>query len=229
MPARRSIAATSHEDPMPYAASITADHVLVAAASVRSGDPAPFAARGIAGPMPSQVDVAARLQRSRARLQAVVRRVPVGAWGERAGDGRWTACEILEHLALTEWSVIEFVRGTLLTLPPSGVLGCVADDGQVLRAATDRGTRMETPERLRPIGRGSRPAALYASVDVARDAALALAGGAGGALRERAAPHPQLGLLDGAQWLLFLAGHTERHAAQLDELAANWEAARVAA
>jgi hypothetical protein len=214
---------------MPYAASSTADHLLVAAAPVRSGDPAPFATRGIVGAMPAHVDVAARLLRSRARLQAAVRRVPVEAWGERAADGRWTASEILEHLALAEWSVIEFVRGTLLTLPPSAALGRVVDDTQVLRAATDRGTRMEAPERLRPIGRGRRPAALYASVDVARDAALALVGGAGGALRERVAPHPHLGLLDGAQWLLFLAGHTERHAAQLDALVANWEAAPVAA
>ncbi len=214
---------------MPYAASTIADRAIVAADTVRTGDPALFAARAAIAPVPSHVDVAARLLRSRARLQAAVRRVPLAAWSARAGEGRWNACEILEHLALAEWSVIEFVRGTLLTLPARDGFSQVADDAQVLRAASDRRARMETPERLRPIGRAGRPAALCASVDAARDAALALALSAGDALRERAAPHPQLGLLDGAQWLLFLAGHTERHAAQLDEVGAGWQVAPAAA
>ena len=213
---------------MPFAASAIADRAVVAAPSVRSGEPDLFAARVAIAPS-LQVDVPARLLRSRTRLQAAVRSVPLAAWTARAGDGRWSASEILEHLALAEWAVIEFVRGTLLTLPPRDGLARAADDTQVLRVAADRGTRLEAPERLRPIGRWSRPAALRASVDAARDAALALATGAGPALRERAAPHPQLGLLDGAQWLLFLAGHTERHTAQLDELAAGWQAAPAAA
>ena len=214
---------------MPYAASTTADRAIVSASSVRTGDPALYAARAAVAPTSPHVDVAERLLRSRMRLQAAVRRVPLEAWAARPGEGRWNACEILEHLALAEWSVIEFVRSTLLTLPPRVGLSRVADDAQVLQAASDRRTRMEVPERLRPTGRASRPAALCASVDAARDAALALALSAGDALRERAAPHPQLGLLDGAQWLLFLAGHTERHAAQLDELAARWQTTHVAA
>jgi hypothetical protein len=33
------------------------------------------------------------------------------------------------------------------------------------------------------------------------------------------APHPTFGLLDGCQWLLYLAAHTERHLVQLARIA----------
>ena len=39
-------------------------------------------------------------------------------------------------------------------------------------------------------------------------------------LRALVVPHPALGELDGVQWLLFVAYHTDRHAAQLGELGA---------
>ena len=37
-------------------------------------------------------------------------------------------------------------------------------------------------------------------------------------LRHHTGAHPSLGVLDGYQWLLFLAAHTERHLAQIREL-----------
>ena len=36
-------------------------------------------------------------------------------------------------------------------------------------------------------------------------------------LRDRFAPHPFAGMIDGYQWVLFLAAHTDRHAAQIEE------------
>ena len=204
---------------MLYAASHIADTAFVGAT------PQP-AARAVSG---ARVDVVQRLRASRERLRAVVRDVSPAAWAARPEDGRWTAGEILEHLALTEWSVVEFVRGTLLTWPRAACQLAHTPDAEVLRAATDRTVRMEAPERLLPSGRWSRPGVMCASIDAARDAALELAAASGEALRARFAPHPQLGLLDGAQWLLFLAGHTERHAAQLQALTAGRRGRSIAA
>jgi hypothetical protein len=91
-------------------------------------------------------------------------------------------------------------------------------DHEVLRASADRSLRLDAPERLRPVGQGARPAALCAGLEAARDTAISLAVAHREALRARTAPHPHFGQLDGAQWLLFLAGHADRHAAQLREL-----------
>jgi hypothetical protein len=202
-----------------YAASDTIE-------SVTTATPEPPAPRSAAT---ARIDVPLRLRTSRDRLREVVRGVSPEAWTTRPADGRWTACEILEHLALAEWSVVEFVRGTLLTAPRVADLRPRIADAEVLRAATDRTVRLESPERLRPIGRWSRPGVVCASIDAARDAALVLAVRSADALRARVAPHPQLGMLDGAQWLLFLAGHTERHAAQLQALVGGRRGASLAA
>lgn len=194
--------------------------------AVMTASPEMWGARATAA---ARVDVPLRLRASRDRLHEVVRAVSGDAWTARPEDGRWTACEILEHLALAEWAVVEFARGMLLTAPrASGVHSRVAD-AEVLRAATDRTVRLEAPERLRPLGRWSRPGVVCGSLDAARDAALVLAVRSSDALRARVAPHPQLGLLDGAQWLLFLAGHTERHAAQLRALVGGRRGASLAA
>src|SRR5687767_14672866 len=195
---------------MLYAASHIADTALVSAT--------PPSTRVAAG---ARVDVVQRLRASRARLREAVRGVSPDAWAARPEDGRWTACEILEHLALTEWSVVEFVRGTLLTWPRADGPRARTSDAEVLRAAADRSRRLEAPERLQPLARWSRPGALCASIEAAREDALALAAASGDALRARFAPHPHFGMLDGAQWLLFLAGHAERHAAQLEALVAG--------
>lgn len=203
-----------------YAASDIVDTALLSAA------PELPASRGTAG---ARVDVVQRLRASRARLRDVVRDVAPDAWTARPADGRWSGCEILEHLALTEWAVLEFVRGTLLAWPRHARPAVRLSDAEVLRAAADRTVRLEAPERLRPLGRWGRPGVVCASIDAARDAALALAAASGEALRARLAPHPQLGLLDGAQWLLFLAGHTARHTAQLQALVDDRRLARIAA
>ena len=201
---------------MPFAPHSAIDRALVGADAPTS-DSLPSMRRPL--PPSGAPEVVAELRAARERLHEVVRLVPVGAWSTRPAPGRWTACEILEHLALTEWAVLECLREALAAPARAGARG-IADDAEVLRAATDRGVRCESPERLLPVGRWLRPAALCASVDAARDAALALAEGQGAALRGCAIPHPYLGLLDGVQWLLFLAGHTRRHAAQLEELVA---------
>ena len=205
---------------MLYAASDIADTTFVSAA------PQMLASRVAGG---ARVDVAQRLRASRERLREVVRGVAPAAWAARPDAGRWTACEILEHLALAEWAVLEFVRGTLLTWPRAGMPTTRTPDAEVLRAAADRAVRLEAPERLQPLGRWSRPGVVCASIEAARDEAIVLAAASGDALRARFAPHPQLGMLDGAQWLLFLAGHTERHAAQLQALVTGRRGASIAA
>jgi hypothetical protein len=193
---------------MGYAARDIADNLRYSA-------PPPLPARRGGG---ARADVVGRLEASRDALREAVAAVPAPLWAAGGPAGRWGAAEVVEHLALTEWAVVEFVRGTLLTWPRHDPAITLPTDHEVLRAATDRSLRLDAPERLRPVGQGARPAALCAGLEVARETAIALAVTHGEALRTRTAPHPHLGQLDGAQWLLFLAGHAERHAAQLREL-----------
>ncbi|MDF1504185.1 DinB family protein [Roseisolibacter sp. H3M3-2] len=196
---------------MGYAARDIADNLRYAAPPALPGRRAGGAAS----------DVVGRLESDREVRREAVAALPGVRGAARGPAGRWSAAEVVEHLALTEWAVVEFVRGTLLTWPRHDPAIALPTDHEVLRASADRAVRLDAPERLRPVGDGARPAALCAGLEAARDTAIALAVAHGDALRTRTAPHPHFGLLDGAQWLLFLAGHAERHAVQLHELAAR--------
>lgn len=210
---------------MPYAASDTLSRAILGA------PPIARAAVGAWTPQRSavleretaratgRVDVVCALTRSRDALHEVIAHLPQQVWTATPARGRWTACQILEHLALTEWAVLEYVRG-MLAQPPTDRRGPAQDDARVLAVATDRARGALAPERLQPAAVTVRPAAWCARLDATRGAVLALAPHVD-ALRGRIGPHPQLGALDGVQWLLFLAGHTTRHAQQLGELAAE--------
>ena len=64
----------------------------------------------------------------------------------------------------------------------------------------------------------ARPADLLAAFNAARDNARAFTAGLAANPRDFGWTHPILGSFDGYQWLLFAALHSERHAAQIDEL-----------
>ncbi len=81
----------------------------------------------------------------------------------------------------------------------------------------DRSQRGEAPERIRPKGRFATREETIRAFEERRAANIAYARETSEPLRDRFAPHPFAGVIDGYQWILFLAAHTDRHAAQIEE------------
>ena len=82
----------------------------------------------------------------------------------------------------------------------------------------DRTSARPAPEHTRPEGRyAASPTQAAADFADARAGVLDFARTTAADLRALIVPHPALGELDGVQWLLFVAYHTDRHAAQLAE------------
>jgi hypothetical protein len=210
---------------MPYAAVPSPTRLAPLAADVLVVPAArrPFAT--FRGHLPDAIDrdhVAERLDASRRRLLAFGRALGPAQWTARpTAPGRWTAGDVMEHLALTEWTVLAFVRGPLQAASPAPratALDRTSDDA-LWRAVVDPRVPLDAPERLRPTARWPRPAAHLAAFDAERSATLAYLRATGDPLRAVVAPHPTFGLLDGCQWLLYLAAHTERHLVQLARIA----------
>ena len=174
--------------------------------------------------------LAVRLTETGRQLVTLGRTLAPAQWTARPAAGGWNAVEVVEHLALAEWSVLAFVRDALSggdraagPLPAAAVgreapLPRLTDDALWHRVAGRR-VRLHAPERLRPTGRWARPAAQLAAFQAERAATLAYLRTTTDPLRAVFAPHPNFGLLDGCQWLLYLAAHTERHLGQLAHLA----------
>ena len=165
--------------------------------------------------------IVAELRRSRDAFLAAVRAVPPNAWQHHSAPGRWSPGEIAEHVIKIECGMRKFLPNALATTRPDAARrGSLADgDARLIQTFQDRSTRRTAPEEVRPEG-GRYATAEQAAADfaAARDAVIAFAETTDADLRAIFVPHPATKRdLDGYQWLLFVAFHTDRHTAQIAE------------
>jgi hypothetical protein len=134
----------------------------------------------------------------------------------------WSVMEVAEHLVASE----EFLAGMA-----QKALQSQADpskkqpkpremDAKILAGVADRSQKAQAPEGLAPKGRFRTIGALTAEFRKLRDRNIAFVRETQQDLRSHFAPSP-MGDLDALQWYIFMAGHTERHVAQIRELKAR--------
>lgn len=131
-------------------------------------------------------------------------------WTFRPSSG-WSMAEVAEHVAISNRNIGKLLAKGLLGSPIGDRRPGVSD--VEIPYLFYRGD--EPPNVGAPTGAcGERRDAIVAVEESAR-AILAWSSGAHADLRSLGVEHPVFGLLDGVQWLLFVAAHTERHRAQL--------------
>lgn len=143
-------------------------------------------------------------------------------WKFKSAPERWSVGEVVEHLTLAESFLRDFQQKTMSGPPATAeqVAAAKGKDEMILKAIPDRTKKAQAPEPLQPkTSIGGQDAVLPAFKE-RRQQTLDYAGTTKDDLRARVADSP-LGPLDGYQWLLFMAAHTERHLAQLKEVKAD--------
>ena len=161
------------------------------------------------------------LDESRAALESALATVPPEARGRKPAPGRWSVAEILEHLALVNArfaSMVERAMASADAGPSQPGLGAPLE--ATLRARiTDRSEKRQAPEISTPTGRMDADTA-WTELLRAHDGVRALLEGASGrAFGHVRAEHPRWGQLTVCQYAELFAGHEQRHAAQIRELA----------
>ncbi len=161
----------------------------------------------------------AELEASRGRLLAAVENVSEEQWRGRQPPDRWSIAECAEHITAAELPLSKFFASLPAgELPSPEERARIREKDEFVRTfLRDRTRRDEAPERLRPKGRFSSRAETLRIFEERRAANLAYVRETTDPLRDRFAPHPFAGLIDGYQWILFLAAHTDRHAAQIEQ------------
>lgn len=157
----------------------------------------------------------ARLREASDRLLALLAEHRGDAWTRRPASGAWSAADHAEHVIASNAQFVRVLSRGLRPLPPGTTRiddaaipvlleREVAPEQRTLLAATDpTGTLTDSEAAL---------AAMGASVETLLRAA---DGRSSAELRGVGAPHPIFGPLDGVQWLLFAAAHTEQHRGQI--------------
>jgi hypothetical protein len=142
-------------------------------------------------------------------------------WTFKAGADRWSIAEIAEHLTLTEEGIHGLVQALLKAGPPPESKPAVPADEKILEALRDRSTRANAPEILRPTGKWPDRESQVAEFKKRRDATITYVQTTLDPLRAYTRPHTLFGAIDGYQWYILMAGHTERHVAQMLEVKAD--------
>jgi hypothetical protein len=167
-------------------------------------------------------EILACLDTQMAEFRAAIETVPAARRGERPSPDRWSVAETVEHLAMTERLITKACTRQLAAAREAG-LGAETETSSVLsslpvEAVASRANRLNAPERLVPTGIDADVA--LRDLETARAAFREFVASCDGlALGQVSFPHPSLGPLNMYQWLLFVAGHQARHAAQIRELA----------
>lgn len=142
-------------------------------------------------------------------------------WNFKAAPDKWSVAEVTEHIAAAE----DFIRGMVvekvMTAParPAGE-DVAAIDAMVVQAIPDRSQKKQAPEPLKPTNRfGSPDGSLKHFLEARTTTEDFLTKTTD--LREHAADSPLGKKLDGYEWVLFIAAHSERHTKQILEVKAD--------
>ncbi len=164
--------------------------------------------------------VVINLERTRRMLLNATEPLSESQWLFKPAPDQWSAAECVEHVALVEARVVGAIQ-KLSAGPPTAadvLAACAGKEEMIERDIPARQTKVSAPEPVRPTGRYTNPADVLALFETTRDRTLEYARTTVDPIRERAFPHIVFGPLDGYQWLLLMAAHTERHLKQLIEV-----------
>jgi len=142
-------------------------------------------------------------------------------WNFKPAPDRWSVAQVMEHIAASE----DFIRNGLLNekvmVSPAGDPGRDVKniDAAVEAMVPDRSHKAQAPEPLIPNNRFGSPVGSLKQVLDSRDIPEQSLRSTVG-LRDHVIDGP-VGKMDGYEFILFIAAHSERHVKQINEVKAD--------
>lgn len=152
-------------------------------------------------------------------------RIAPAQWAYRPDESRWSVAMIVEHLCLTEVSLLGRAKSALRHEPdPEWEQKTGGKFELIERVMPSRRRRAQAPDGLLPRGERALPDSL-AEFKGLRAATLKFVGQVDQPLKSHTAEHPFpiFGTLNAHQWLIYIPWHTQRHVEQMRELIAHAE------
>lgn len=161
------------------------------------------------------------LEKTRAGVFEATKGLSEAQWNFKPSPDRWSVAEVTEHIAAAEDFLMDMVKDKVMKAPPrAGSEDVKALDAFVLKAIPDRSHKAQAPEPLRPSNRFGSPKDSLKHFRESRAKTIGFLKKTAD-LREHAVDSPLGKQLDGYEWVLFIAAHSERHTKQIDEVKAD--------
>ena len=144
-------------------------------------------------------------------------------WKFKPAPDRWSVAEVAEHIGISETTIFGMITGQVMKSPadPSKRAGAKGKEDQIFKMIPDRTTKAQAPEILKPVGRWADRDSLTKEFKKNRETAIEFVKTTKEPLRDHFGPNPVFTELDAWQWILFMAAHSERHTAQINEVKAD--------
>ena len=161
------------------------------------------------------------LEKTRADVLAATKGLSQAQWNFKPAPDRWSVAEVTEHIAAAEDFLMEMVRDKVMKAPPRAEPGDLKSlDELVLQRIPDRTAKAQAPEPLRPNNRFGSPKDSLKHFRESRAKTIEFLKTTDD-LRQHAVDSPLGKKLDGYEWVLFIAAHSERHTKQINEVKAD--------
>ena len=164
------------------------------------------------------------LETTRKNILEATRGLSDAQWNFKPAPDRWSIAQVMEHIATAE----DFIRGNItdnvMKAPAPDMTGRDVkkiDDG-VIAMLPDRSHKISAPEPLVPSNKYGTPAGSVAHFVESRAKTEAFVENTPGLrLHATDGPGPMGVKLDAYEWVLLIAGHSERHLKQILEVKAD--------
>jgi hypothetical protein len=141
-------------------------------------------------------------------------------WNFKPGPDRWSIAQVTEHIAAAEDYIRGMVAEKLMSAPAVPGRDVKKTDDAVLAMIPDRSQKAQAPEPLVPTNRfGSPDGSLKHFLESRSTTEQFLKTTSG--LRDHAVDSPLGMKLDGYEFVLLIAAHSERHTKQILEVKAD--------
>ena len=163
------------------------------------------------------------LEETRKKFLASVKGLSDAQLKFKAAPDRWSIAEVSEHIALSEDLIFGNVTGRIMKSPaaPEKKEMVKGKDEMLRKTITDRSKKGQAPEPLKPSNKWATEKEIIAAFTASRNKTVQYVKTTNDDMRSHFGDHPAFKTLDAYQWLLLLAGHSERHTLQILEVKAD--------
>ena len=141
-------------------------------------------------------------------------------WNFKAGPDRWSIAQCMEHIAAAEDYIRGIVVEKVMVAPAVPDRDTKKTDDAVVAMVPDRSKKEQAPEPLVPTNRYGSPDASLKHFLESREKTEGFLKTTPG-LRDHAVDSPLGTKMDGYEFVLFIAAHSERHTKQILEVKAD--------
>jgi hypothetical protein len=141
-------------------------------------------------------------------------------WNYKPAPDRWSVAQVMEHIAAAEDFLLILDKDKVMVAPAGDPGRDVQKiDAAVLLMVPDRTNKLQAPEPLVPTNRFSSPEGSVKHFEASRATTEEFLKTTPG-LRDHVMESP-MGKLDGYEFILLIAAHSERHTKQINEVKAD--------